>query len=539
MKMNAPKMNSRTIMRIVAVVILVAVFGWQWWGKHRAPAAADAQHAAAASAAAGTAAAAAKPVKPAPPATMEMGSVTLTACELKPPHSSKGVPAFCTKFPVPENRADPKSRTIDLEVAIVKSDSTLPAKDMVVYLAGGPGQSATETYPEIAGAFAPLQKHHDILVLDQRGTGHSNPLSCPVVEKAQEGQADLPFEAARATAEIKQCLAEVEKTADPRYYTTTVAVADLEAVRQALGAPKVDLVGISYGTRMAQQYATAHPDAVRSIVLDSVAPNTLILGETFASDLERALKLQADACVATPACNKAFGDWRKTLLALHAQLDAKPVPDVTFRDPRTNEPVTRTVTGDTLAGLVHLFAYNAEASALLPLDVAQAAKGDFVPLLGQTQIGRGDLDGGMNAGMQLSVMCTEDAPFLKPRPEDAGTLLGTLPIERIQTACAVWPRGEMPEDFHQPFKSSIPTLILSGERDPVTPPRFAEEVLKGLSKGRVLSLKGMGHGELMIGCMPKLVNEFIDKLDPKQLDAECLKRIGPVPAFVNFNGAAP
>lgn len=539
MKMNAPKMNSRTIMRIVAVVILVAVFGWQWWGKHRAPAAADAQHAAAASAAAGTAAAAAKPVKPAPPATMEMGSVTLTACELKPPHSSKGVPAFCTKFPVPENRADPKSRTIDLEVAIVKSDSTLPAKDMVVYLAGGPGQSATETYPEIAGAFAPLQKHHDILVLDQRGTGHSNPLSCPVVEKAQEGQADLPFEAARATAEIKQCLAEVEKTADPRYYTTTVAVADLEAVRQALGAPKVDLVGISYGTRMAQQYATAHPDAVRSIVLDSVAPNTLILGETFASDLERALKLQADACVATPACNKAFGDWRKTLLALHAQLDAKPVPDVTFRDPRTNEPVTRTVTGDTLAGLVHLFAYNAEASALLPLDVAQAAKGDYVPLLGQTQIGRGDLDGGMNAGMQLSVMCTEDAPFLKPRPEDAGTLLGTLPIERIQTACAVWPRGEMPEDFHQPFKSSIPTLILSGERDPVTPPRFAEEVLKGLSKGRVLSLKGMGHGELMIGCMPKLVNEFIDKLDPKQLDAECLKRIGPVPAFVNFNGAAP
>jgi pimeloyl-ACP methyl ester carboxylesterase len=306
-----------------------------------------------------------------------------------------------------------------------------------------------------------------------------------------------------------------------------------------LGAPQFDLIGISYGTRMAQQYATAHPDAVRSIVLDSVAPNSLILGETFASDLERALKLQADACLAAPTCKKAFGDWRKTLLALHAQLNEKPVPGVTFRDPRTNEPVTRTVTGDTLAGLVHLFAYNAEASALLPLDVAQAGKGNFVPLLGQTQLGRGDLDGGMNAGMQLSVMCSEDAPFLEPRPQDAGTLLGTLPIERIQTACAVWPRGEMPKDFHQPFKSSIPTLILSGERDPVTPPRFAEEVLKGLSNGRVLSLKGMGHGELMIGCMPKLVDEFVDKLDPKQLDATCLKRIGPVPAFVNFNGAAP
>jgi pimeloyl-ACP methyl ester carboxylesterase len=535
------KMNSRMIMRMVAVVLLAALFGWQWWGKHRAPRATEPESVAetAAAASASSVAKPAKPVKAAPPATMKMGQLTLTACELKQPHSSKGVPAFCTKFPVPENRADPHSRSIDLNVAIVKSDSTLPAKDMVVYLAGGPGQSATETYPQIATAFDLLQKHHDVLVLDQRGTGKSHPLSCPEVEKAQQGQADLPFDAARATADIKQCLAEVEKKADPRYYTTTVAVADLETVRQALGAPQFDLIGISYGTRMAQQYATAHPDAVRSIVLDSVAPNSLILGETFASDLARALKLQADACVATPACNKAFGDWRKTLLALHAQLNAKPVPGVTFRDPRTNEPVTRTVTGDTLAGLVHLFAYNAEASALLPLDVAQAAKGNFVPLLGQTELGRGDLDGGMNAGMQLSVMCTEDAPFLKPRPEDAGTLLGTLPIERIQTACAVWPRGEMPKDFHQPFKSSIPTLILSGERDPVTPPRFAEEVLKGLSNGRVLSLKGMGHGELAIGCMPKLVNTFIDKLNPKQLDAECLKRIGPVPAFVNFNGAAP
>ncbi|HWG66851.1 MAG TPA: hypothetical protein VN662_05500, partial [Rhodanobacteraceae bacterium] len=159
MKMNAPKMNSRMIMRIVAVVMLAGVFGWQWWGKHRAPTATDAPRAAATSAEADAASATpvAERVKPAPPATLKRGQLTLTACELKPPHSSKGVPAFCTKFPVPENRADPKSRRIDLNIAIIKSDSTLPAKDMVVYLAGGPGQSATETYPQIAGAFSLLQ----------------------------------------------------------------------------------------------------------------------------------------------------------------------------------------------------------------------------------------------------------------------------------------------------------------------------------------------------------------------------------------------
>ena len=533
------KMNARMILRIAIVVLAIAVFGWQWWAKQRTPPPAAAAAATAKGAAASTSAAPAKPVKPAPPATIKLGALTLTACELKAPHSSAGVPAFCTKFAVPENREDPHSRTIDLKVAIVKSDSAVPEKDMVVYLAGGPGQSATETFPQLATAFEPLQKHHDILVLDQRGTGGSHALSCPEVEKAQKKQQDLPFDAARIKTEIAQCLVEVEKTSDPRFYTTTIAVDDLEAVRQALGAPQFDLVGISYGTRMAQQYATAHPDAVRSIVLDSVAPNSLILGETFASDLERALKLQAEACIQTPACNKAFGDWRKTLLDLHAQLAAKPVENVTFRDPRTNQPATRTVSGDTLAGLVHLFAYNAEASALLPLDVAQAAKGDFTPLLGQTQIGEGDLSGNMNGGMQLSVICSEDAPFLTARPGDADTLLGTRPIERIQAACSVWPHGTLPKDFHQPFKSSIPTLILSGERDPVTPPRFAEEVLKGLSNGRVLELKGMGHGELMIGCMPKIVAQFVDKPDPKRLDAECLKRIGPIPAFVNFNGAAP
>jgi pimeloyl-ACP methyl ester carboxylesterase len=98
----------------------------------------------------------------------------------------------------------------------------------------------------------------------------------------------------------------------------------------------------------------------------------------------------------------------------------------------------------------------------------------------------------------------------------------------------------MPKDFHATFKSSIPTLLISGTRDPVTPPVFAADVLRGLSNGRSLPVHGLGHAEAInAGCMPRLVEQFIDKLQPKKLDAECLKRIGPIPAFVNFNGAAP
>lgn len=524
------KMNKRVLARGVIVVIAIAVFAWQRWGTQRAPTAP-------ASATASTAPA--KPVKPAPPATLKMGRLTLTACELKQPASAVTTPAFCAKFAVPENRANPKSRMIDLAVAIVKSASQVPAKDLVTYLAGGPGQSALETYPRLAPAFAPLLKHHDILLVDQRGTGHSHPLDCPTASKAMAKLPDLADPAQYAQL-VGECATEVEKSADPRFYTTTIAVADLEAVREALGAPKLDLVGVSYGTRMAQQFATAHPDAVRSIVLDGVVPNQLILGNSFGTALERSLKLQAAACTAAPACHKAFGDWYATLHQLYAKLQTDAAQQVVVPDPYTGESSTRTLDVATLAGVVRMFSYSAATAAVLPLAVNEAAHGNYVPLLGQARIMQDDLSASMQGGMQLSVICSEDAPLLKPRPQDAGLLLGPKFVAQLIAECKAWPRGVMPNAFHAAFKSSIPTLLISGERDPVTPPVNAAEVLKGLSDGRSLVVKGLGHAEaLYAGCMPNLVNDFIDKLQPKQLDAKCLDRIGPIPAFVNFNGATP
>ncbi|MGH8215334.1 MAG: alpha/beta hydrolase, partial [Rhodanobacteraceae bacterium] len=174
MKINAPKMNARMGLRIAAVVIAAGMIGWQWWGRgHKQTPATDGPQASNVSARPAASAAPAMAAKPAPPATMKFGRLTLTACQLKRPHSGLTTPAFCAKFPVPENRADPHSRTINLKLAIIKSDSAVTAKDLVVYLAGGPGQSAIETYPEMAPAFAPLLKHRDLLLLDQRGTGGS------------------------------------------------------------------------------------------------------------------------------------------------------------------------------------------------------------------------------------------------------------------------------------------------------------------------------------------------------------------------------
>ncbi len=284
------KINNGNGLRIAVLVGVLTAFSWNWLRPHRADPAPSAASAptTAASAPGNPNGPSLQPAVPSgahPIDRLKLGTLTLRACELRQPDSAATTAAYCAPFSVPENRADPHSRRIELNLAIVKSDAEVAEPDIVVYLAGGPGESATQTYPQIAAALAPLRRHHHLLLLDQRGTGDSHPLTCPQVQKSLDASADLPFDPQRARALTAQCLAEVEKASDPRFYTTTDAVADLEAVRQALGGPKFDLIGVSYGTRLAQQYARAHPDGVRSIVLDSAVPNSVVLGEDFAANL--------------------------------------------------------------------------------------------------------------------------------------------------------------------------------------------------------------------------------------------------------------
>ncbi|MGN2244099.1 alpha/beta hydrolase [Frateuria sp. GZRR33] len=520
-------LKARTVLRIVVVAAGLGLLAWKQFHPH-APATGGND------AVAETAPA--KNQAPARPHTWKLGKLTLTACELGRPDSGLTTAAWCAPFEVPENRDDPHSRRIRLNVAVIRSDAQVPARDMLVFLAGGPGQAATETWPMIAPALDPLLAHRNVLLIDQRGTGKSNPLDCKAADKNDRIGAVAGFDAERLRAQVAACLKEVQAKADPRFYTTTAAVADLEDVRQALGAPSFDLVGVSYGTRVAQQYAMHHPDAVRSILLDGVVPNQLVLGEDFARNLEDALKAQFARC--TAECKARFGDPYQTLYQLRDALRANP-HKVSFRDPQTYQSVERTLSDDALASVVRLFAYSPVTTALLPLSIDAAAHGDVGPLLGQAKLISGDMADSMNGGMQSSVICSEDADLLQPRPQDADTILGTRMIDTLQAVCSVWPHGTRPADFHQPLKTAIPTLLLSGQFDPVTPPRYGEEVLKGLSNGRHLVLNGQGHNVIAAGCMPTLVKNFVEKLDPAKLDASCLDRLQPTPLFIDFNGATP
>jgi pimeloyl-ACP methyl ester carboxylesterase len=517
----------------VRIVVVAAGLGFLAWNQWRAHPAAEAGVPAADSAAASPAA----PAKAAPPRRWKLGSLTLTACRLGQPNSGLSTEAWCGSLAVPENRAEPQGRKIDLKLAVLRSSAQVASPDMLAFLVGGPGQAATDYAGPIAAMLEPLRAHRDILLLDQRGTGGSNALDCKSDDQAAAND-DSGFDPAKLRTEAMTCLKQVETHADPRYYTTTDAVQDLEDVRRALGAPEFDLVGVSYGTRVAQQYAGRYPGAVRSIVLDSTVPNSVVLGEDFARNLDDALKAQFARCEADAACRQRFGHPYQTLVQLRDALRATPHP-VSFRDPETYRTVQRVLDEDALVSVVRMFAYAPPTAALLPLSIDAAAHGDVGPLLGQAKLLTVDMADLAGSGMSYSVICSEDADLLAARPQDADTLLGTHMIDAYKAICSVWPKGARPADFHRPFTTARPVLLLAGQYDPVTPPRYAEEVAGHLPDARVLLFKGQGHSVLAAGCGPQLVQHFVEHPDPKALDASCLDRLRPVPFFIDFNGATP
>lgn len=466
------------------------------------------------------------------------GRIAFHSCTLANPYSPNSIDAQCARFEVRENRALPQSRRIALNIAwLPATQEGSAAADPVFFLAGGPGQAATEVWPQLDAAFAEVRRNRHVVLIDQRGTGGSNPLIC---RNSQGRSAMMERENDSLSQAVKfagQCARGLN--ADPRYYTTTDAVADLDAVRAALGVERIDLVGVSYGTRVAQQYAGRHPQQVRTLLLDGVIPNDIALGADTARNLDAALVQQFDRCRRDQACRERFGDDpREQLRKLMARVKAAPV-QVDYRDPETGETLRDKVTPDTIAGLTRMFAYTPQAASVLPLVLNEADNGRYAPLMSLAKMLQTQFGDALAYGMQLSVVCAEDIDLMPPNPDDADTLLGGETGRVLAGQCRIWPTGQRPADFHAPLKSAAPALLLSGEFDPVTPARYGEQVLKGLSQGRHLVLRGQGHGNFAVGCMPKLMARFIESADARQLDAKCLDSLNYVPPFVSFNGWQP
>jgi pimeloyl-ACP methyl ester carboxylesterase len=327
-----------------------------------------------------------------------------------------------------------------------------------------------------------------------------------------------------------------------RFYTTSIAVQDLDAVRAALGAAQIDLYGASYGTRVAQLYMRRFPTRTHAAILDGVTYPEQIIGPDTPRDGERALQLIVARCRAAHDCAAAYPELQPELESLLKQFGTQRVA-LTLEDPNDGSPRQIDFTRSILAAALRFLSYSATQAALLPALIHQAAHGALKSMAAQTVMSARQVGDQLSVGMQYSVLCSEDAPFIAAADIDraalAKTYQGTDQIDAMLEVCKLWPRGPMDPDMHSPLHSDVPTLLLSGEADPVTPPADAERAAAGLTARRLVVLGGEGHGQLNVGCVPRLMAAFLKSADPDGLDTACLRSHSVEPFFVSLAGPAP
>lgn len=464
------------------------------------------------------------------------GALELEECRINAGPAYPGIKARCGTLRRPENPGDPESPEIEISVAVVPALSLAPQPDPFVPIAGGPGQGTIEFYSGYANAFEAVRRERDILLVDQRGTGKSSRLDCEFDGEFVSGQ----HAAEEVRAASSECLEGLPH--DARYFTTSVAVTDLEAVREALGYPQLNLYGVSYGSRVAQHYARRYPEATRTVVLDGVVPPQLPLGPEIAIEAQRAIDSIIARCTEDAACAGRFPDLARSFARLRAELGNDAVP-VRLPHPVTGELETVDFGDDELAIAIRLLAYSPSSIALLPLLIHEGADGNLTPLAAQFLLISSSLADSIALGMHNSVMCTEDVPFFDESAIDydalAASYIGPEQVQALRAICSVWPTGPIDPGFHEPLATDIPVLLLSGDADPITPPRYAE--LAKTELGNAVHLVGInqGHGQAAVGCLPSIIGDFVATADPGQIESDCLKRSFAMPFFLDFGGPTP
>jgi pimeloyl-ACP methyl ester carboxylesterase len=464
----------------------------------------------------------------------DSNQIEFSNCTLALPGTQMSSKARCGTFEVAENPADPTGRQIELKVAIAPATGKTTEDDPVFFFAGGPGQASSETWVIIQSTLNKIRKNRDIVMIDQRGTGSSNKLACES-DIDEDLNQEIDWDLVRT--ETEKCLAKLD--ADPRMYTTTIAMGDYNQVREAMGYEKINIMGVSYGTRAAQVYLRLFPDTVRSVVLDSVVPMQLSLGQEHALKLDRAVKSVFDDCAADTTCNSLYPGHAEELNALVAKLRDEP-QQITIINPVSGQPQEMLLSADTLAVAIRFLSYSSNTQALMPLLVHEAlTTGDLSRLASQAILVMTGLNEMLAKGMELSVSCSEDYPFMDLDADYSDSLIGNIFLKIIDLQCKVWPKGEVPPGFHEPVVSDHPVLLMSGERDPVTPPQYAAQTAETFSNSVNLVAPGQAHSVMGNYCLREITTAFIVSGTVEDLDTSCVENIKPAPFFTSLLGPDP
>ena len=424
----------------------------------------------------------------------------------------------CGKFEVFENRAARAGRKISLNVVVLPAKGPAIVADPLVFLAGGGVVPATRYAGFLNEAYSNLRRRRDILLVDQRGTTGSNPLDCDV--STDPASPDYRDES-RFLAAVRRCRRQLEQKADLHYYTTPLAMDDLDEIRAWLGYPRLNLFGVSYGTRAAMVYLRQHPERVRTIALQGVVPLDAPMWLEVPRSSQHALDQVFAACARQTGCHAAFPQIESEFSALLTRL-ARTVVKVKVKS-ETGHDEEVPIDDQTLRAFVARVLSSASRIQDLPLLLHLADQGDYQPLASRLVL-RGD--GGIPKGVYFSIVCSEDILQFDPAALPAavtGTFLGGLRVGRDISACREWVRGWLPASFRSPVKSDVPVLALNGALDNLTPPRYGERVAQTLANARHLVLPQRGHNDTD-SCVNGIIEAFMIAGNLTRLDTSCLAK---------------
>lgn len=468
--------------------------------------------------------------------------VSLPSCAAQPAHPSrsrlqpckigkaeKQTDALCGTYQVWEDREAKAGRKIGLKIILLPALTANPLPDPVFQLPGGPGAAFSQG--EWPFGELPLRQERDLVFIDPRGTGEPDRLGCPLAGEDLQSQLGemFPLDA------VRRCRDELSKKYDLTRYTMAATVDDIDEIRAWLGYDKVNLVGGSYGTRIAQFYMLRHPESVRTVTLWGVAPMDEPVAFSHAAGGQRSLDLLFGLCEKEAACHAKFPKVRADFKTVMDRLSQGPV-EVEVDHPETGKATRVRLSREVVADGIRVLLYSVKTGVALPALLQRAAAGDWKPLGESVIAANAGLDELLAHGLFFSVTCAQDIPFIDPvqvSAHTAGSFLGDYRIRQQTAACALWPRARIDPAERQAIRSETPVLLINGDLDPVTPPEFGRRASQFLTNSLHLVDPYASHDDSTDHCTEKVADEFVRRGTLQGLDTACLGKVKPVPFLLD------
>ena len=431
------------------------------------------------------------------------------------------------RYRVFENRELQSGRELELYLLVIPARSENPAPDPIFFLHGGPGAAATARFRGLSNSW--LRERRDIVMVDQRGTGRSNPLHVPRVGTDDDLQ--TYFEPLFQPHLFRSALPELKKKADLTRYTTPIAVDDFDEVRAALGYEKINLRGGSYGSRSALVYMRRHPKSIRTATLQGIAPISYLNPLPQAGGAQSVLERLFEECRTNSGCREAFPNLESKFAEILKRLETDPV-EVQVTHPVTCEEETVVLDRDDFAEAVRVLMYNIRTNRRLPMLLTQAYQGDFRQF---AEAGLRQSRGSRRAiafGMLMSVTGSEDISRIDPadvEPSCATTFMGCIRLKNQMAIADFWPRGAMPPNFSDPVSVDVPVIFFSGTHDPATTAYWGAEAARHMPHSLHLVVPG-AHG-VSGPAVEQVERDFLESGTVEGLDLTELQRM-KLPPFV-------